>query len=278
MRTGLFIAACLTVASAPAVAQTGHTTTTSNGTVTSTTTVTHDASSWSNAPGANALLASMHGDAHAMGLLHRSNLAEIDAATLAERRAHDADVKAFAAQMARDHADLDRQGTALAARLNLVPTLPDSTLPNMAAEELHMLRATERPLRTGALGGPDRPIGRNPAPVDTAGIPGGVSGAPMTRADRGAVTASAGGSVGTDAAGVPLGAKHDADEAAGLRFDVNYVTSQVNDHERTLAIIDAAIAQTQSAELKTALQTQVRPVVASHLRMAQQIVAKLGTR
>jgi predicted outer membrane protein len=256
----------LALAAAPSLAQTPRTTTT--------TTVTQNgeiSESWSTAPGANALLAAMHTDAHAMGLLHRSNQGEIDAGSFAQSRAQNADVRAFAAQMVRDHTQLDQQGNALAARLGLTPMLPDSALPNMQMREMRRLVAVGTP--SNDVGGGGRVTGRNPAPIDTVGIPGGTSGAPMTRANRGAVAASAGGAMGTDAAGKPVGA---ASDATGAAFDLAYVRSQVFDHERTLAIIDAAIAQSQSADLRAALQTQVRPAVASHLEMAHQLMQKLS--
>jgi putative membrane protein len=154
----------------------------------------------------------MRTDAHAVGLLHASNQAEIQAGTVAQSRTQNADVRAFAAQMVRDHTQLDQQGSALATRLGLTPTLPDSTLPRMQTEAMT------------ALGG-------------TAGA---------ATPDQG--------------------------------FDVAYMTGQVADHQRTLAIVDAAIAQAQNAELRTALQTEVRPAVAQHLQMAQQLLQKLGGR
>ena len=67
-------------------------------------------------------------------------------------------------------------------------------------------------------------------------------------------------------------------DSAAAGFDLAYATGQVADHQRTLAIVDAAIAQAQNEQLRTALQTQVRPAVAMHLQMAQQLVQKLGGR
>ena len=61
-------------------------------------------------------------------------------------------------------------------------------------------------------------------------------------------------------------------------FDRAYVTQQVAAHARTLALVDAAIQRAQQAELKTALETQVRPKVAEHLRMAQELQTRMGGR
>jgi predicted outer membrane protein len=61
-------------------------------------------------------------------------------------------------------------------------------------------------------------------------------------------------------------------------FDRAYIAQQVTAHARTLAIVDAAIARGTQAELKTALQSQVRPSVAQHLQMAQQIQQRLGSQ
>jgi putative membrane protein len=151
-----------------------------------------------------------------MGLLHALNQGEIQAGTVAQSRAQNADVKAFAEQMVRDHTQLDEKGSALATRLNISPMLPDSTLPNMQMEGLRAL---------------------------------------------------------SDSSGAAASAA-----TAGQSFDVAYMTSQVAGHQRALAIVDAAIAQAQNAELRTALQTDVRPPVAQHLQMAQQLLQKLGGR
>lgn len=88
---------------------------------------------------------SIRSDADIMGLLHESNLGEIQAGQLAQQRAVNAQVKAFATQMVTDHTALDQQGTALAQQLGITPTLPDSTLPRQQQAEMAVLTA-----RTGA--------------------------------------------------------------------------------------------------------------------------------
>jgi len=179
---------------------------------------------------ANAIVASLQTDAHAMALLHHSNLAEIQAGNLAQQRAQDAEVKAFAQHMVTDHTALDQQGDALATRLNVSPMLPDSALPRAATQAMSTLSST---------GG----------------------------AASGAMTPS---TPTTDAAAAAAG--------SGAEFDRAYITQQVADHQRTLALVDAAIERSQNAELKTALQTQVRPKVAEHLQHARQLQQKLGGR
>jgi predicted outer membrane protein len=57
-----------------------------------------------------------------------------------------------------------------------------------------------------------------------------------------------------------------------------YIDGQVTDHARTLALVDAAIGRAQNAELRSALQTQVRPHVAEHLQVARQLQQRLGSR
>jgi putative membrane protein len=59
-------------------------------------------------------------------------------------------------------------------------------------------------------------------------------------------------------------------------FDRTYIAQQVNDHVRTLALVDASIALTSNAGIKTFLQNTVRPGVAMHLQMAQTIQARIG--
>jgi putative membrane protein len=62
----------------------------------------------------------------------------------------------------------------------------------------------------------------------------------------------------------------------GSSFDRMYMASQVIDHQRTLALVDAAIGMAQRPELRTMLRDQVRPPVAMHLQQAQSIQARVG--
>jgi putative membrane protein len=155
---------------------------------------------------ATAIVASLQTDAHAMALLHASNMAEIDAGNVAQKQARDSAVRMFAEHMVTEHTALDQQGTALATQLSVTPALPDSQLPQLSAQGMQSLNA------------------------------------------------------------------------AATDFDRAYVAQQVADHQRTLALVDAAIQKTQNEQLRTALQTQVRPKVAEHLQHAQQLQQRLGGR
>lgn len=64
--------------------------------------------------------------------------------------------------------------------------------------------------------------------------------------------------------------------AAGADFDRTYIGQQVVAHQRTLSLVDASITIAQHAELKTALQTQVRPSVVRHLSQARDLQSRLG--
>jgi predicted outer membrane protein len=63
---------------------------------------------------------------------------------------------------------------------------------------------------------------------------------------------------------------------SGSAFDRLYMASQVMDHQRTLAIVDASINAAQRPELRAMLQNQVRPPVAMHLQQAQSLSARVG--
>ena len=63
---------------------------------------------------------------------------------------------------------------------------------------------------------------------------------------------------------------------SGAAFDQLYIAQQVVAHQRTLSLVDASIGTAQRPELKTALQSQVRPAVAGHLAQAQQIQSRIG--
>ena len=206
------------------------------------------------------ILATMRTDAHAMALLHESNLSEIEAGRRAQREATDSAVRAFAARMVEDHTALDQQGTALAQRLNVTPALPDSALPQLQARELQAL-----PMGTpsAAPSGVMRTDSTMRRPDSTMARP---DSTPMARTDSTMARA--------DTTMRHAGMMHGT---AGP-FDQAYVTHQVAAHARTLALVDAAIQRAQQAELRTTLETQVRPKVAEHLRMAQELQTRLGGR
>jgi putative membrane protein len=64
---------------------------------------------------------------------------------------------------------------------------------------------------------------------------------------------------------------------AGATFDRTYISQQVAAHQRTLDVVDASLPIAKNADLKTALQSQVRPAVSRHLAQARQIQARLGS-
>jgi putative membrane protein len=151
------------------------------------------------------IITSITTDADIMGVLHQSNLNEINAGNLALSAASDAEVRSFGQMMVTDHTNLDQQGSALAASLGIVPVLRDTTLVRQGHQEMAKLSGK-----------------------------------------------------------------------TGTTFDRQYITQQVQDHLQTLAIIDAALQVTTNTSLRTMLQNQVRPAVASHLQLAQSIQARIG--
>lgn len=194
------------------------------------------------------IVASLQTDAHAVALLHEANLAEVEAGRRAQTAARDSAVRAFAARMVEEHGALDQQASALAQRLSVTPALPDSALPQLHASELRALpSATARP---DSAMTPMRP--------DSAARPDSTMGAMRTDTTM------------QHHAGMMHGAAGD--------FDRAYVAQQVTAHVRTLALVDAAIQRAQQAELRTMLETEVRPKVAEHLRMAQELQVRLGGR
>jgi putative membrane protein len=151
--------------------------------------------------------ASVRSDADIMGVLHQSNLGEINAGNVAQSRASDQAVRDFAAMMIRDHTNLDRQGASMAQQWGVGMSMPSNSLPQLQQTEMQALNSA-----------------RN-----------------------------------------------------GAAFDRVYMASQVMDHQRTLAIVDGAINTAQRPELRTMLRDQVRPPVAMHLQMAQNIQSRIGT-
>ncbi len=202
------------------------------------------------------IVAAMTTEAHAMALLHESNVGEIEAGRRAERQATDSGVRAFAARMVQEHTALDQEATALAQKLNVTPTLPDSALPQLQMRELQALP-------TGAPSGMPSMMRTDSSMMRT------MTPRPDSTAMRMDSTMAR-----TDTTMRHAGMMHGA---AGP-FDAAYVAQQVAAHARTLALVDAAIQRAEKAELKTALETQVRPKVAEHLRMAQELQARIGAR
>ncbi len=80
-------------------------------------------------------------DANIFALTHESNLGEIQAGQVAQQRASDVEVQAFAQRMITEHTTLDQEGTALAQQLAVTPVLPDSNLPRLQQQELAQLSA-----------------------------------------------------------------------------------------------------------------------------------------
>ena len=60
-------------------------------------------------------------DDQILGFTHAANVGEIEQGKLAQTKAKDSKVKAFAAMMVKDHTDEDNKGKALAKRANLKP-------------------------------------------------------------------------------------------------------------------------------------------------------------
>ena len=60
-------------------------------------------------------------DNQILGFTHAANLGEIEQGRLAQTKAKESKVKAFAAMMVKDHTDADNKGKALAKKANLVP-------------------------------------------------------------------------------------------------------------------------------------------------------------
>jgi len=73
-------------------------------------------------------------------------------------------------------------------------------------------------------------------------------------------------------------AKADLASKTGADFDRAYIGHEVTMHQNVLNALDQTlIPNAQNAELKALLQ-KIRPVVESHLQMAQQLQTKLGAQ
>jgi putative membrane protein len=164
------------------------------------------ASAGSSATRSADLAASAQSDERILAILHRSDVGEISAGRVAQERAVDPAVKAFATMMISEHTRLDEEGNRLAQQIHASAVLPDSTLPGILSADsaaLHLARD-------------------------------------------------------------------------GAEFDRTYMTQQVAAHQRTLEVVDAGLPKAKDAQVKTALESQVRPAVARHLAMAQQIQGRLA--
>jgi putative membrane protein len=140
-------------------------------------------------------------DAQIFAMLSASNTAEIASGKLAQERATNAQVKAFARKMVTEHTAMEKQGADLATRINVTPTMPpDSALISDANDDIRDLQGKDR----------------------------------------------------------------------GADWDEEYLDKQVDLHQKTLDLIDRALASAQAAELKTLLE-QARPKVQAHLDEAKRL-------
>jgi putative membrane protein len=164
------------------------------------------ASAGSSATRSADLAASAQSDERILAILHRSDVGEISAGRVAQERAVDPAVKAFATMMVSEHTRLDEQGNRLAQQINASAVLPDSTLPGILSSDSIALRLA-----------PD-----------------------------------------------------------GAVFDRTYMAQQVAAHQRTLEVVDAGLPKAKDVQVKTALESQVRPAVARHLALAREIQSRLA--
>ena len=66
------------------------------------------------------------------------------------------------------------------------------------------------------------------------------------------------------------------DNHSGHDFDVAYIVGQIHAHDMALKTLDTSLLpEVDDADLRTMLQQQVRPAVASHLTQAKQIHAAM---
>jgi putative membrane protein len=91
-------------------------------------------------PTSGDIIAAVRTDANILEALHQSNEGEIDASRLAQSRAADSLVMAFAKQMVDDHVTLDKSGELLADRLMIIPTLPNDDLKRLHEHNITALR------------------------------------------------------------------------------------------------------------------------------------------
>lgn len=85
------------------------------------------------------IINSIQNDSHIMGVLHEANGGEIQAGQFAGQRATDAEVRAFAGMMVVDHTTLDITGAALATRLGMMATPPNTLLQSQQDREMSQL-------------------------------------------------------------------------------------------------------------------------------------------
>ena len=60
----------------------------------------------------------------------------------------------------------------------------------------------------------------------------------------------------------------------GAAFDRLYLAQQIDAHQRVLDLVNSSISKARHAELKTALQTQIKPMVEAHLAKAKAIISR----
>ena len=84
-------------------------------------------------------------DAQIFGMLSAANTGEIASGKLAQTRATNAQVRAFARRMVTEHTAMEKQGNDLAKRINVTPAMPpDSALITDVNDDIEDLQRKER--------------------------------------------------------------------------------------------------------------------------------------
>lgn len=168
---------------------------------------------------------------------------EVQAAKMAASKASNAQVKAYASKLLRDHTTSNNQLMAIAKRKRIDLPTPAS----MSG-------------KTGSVGA------RNDATADTKTGGGQPAG--------GHPTGTTGASGGVQTTGHAMANEPWMSET-GAAFDKGFIDAQVNDHQEHIAMFEKQSSGGSDAQLKAFAAKQL-PILRAHLKQAQDLQSKLG--
>lgn len=198
-------------------------------------------------------------DQSVAGILAMANMAEIETSQLAQTKARNADVKAYAGQMITEHTQASQQLQTMASTNSW--TLPDSTGMNAGSHS--------------GMTGMSTGTGANSATGTNSGTASGTGGGTNTTSPS-----TVQGSPTVDAAVQQMHQQHmqmmDAlKKRTGADFDRDYMDGQIAAHQGTLDLLRQYVNNVQNSELRTFAQT-MQGSVEQHLQKAQDIRGRLG--
>jgi len=178
-----------------------------------------------------------------------SGMMEVAHGKMAATKASNAQVKAYANKLVKDHQTANQQLMAIAKRKNI--TLPSAT--NHTTNDRGSVGAKGDATSDTKTGGMKPPAGGNPT----------------------GTTGASGGTQTTGQARDQMGMNEPWMSQTGAEFDKGFIQAQVKSHQDAIDLFEKEASNGSDAELKAFANKQL-PGLRAHLKQAQDLQTKLG--